>query len=219
MMNPETKLIIDEITKRFSEHDAKWDLRFSEQESRLVRQIQALEKSQTERVSVLERAAASLEEWRPSIEGTVDTIRLEVKKISRNWECAILDRPAYPVGVLAPTPGASAHATLGMPPTAPPAPPPVIGPRVDISNRESGSGAVSAPIHSPVKGESQLHRPSSPTSVLHHEYYPYHRSGNPGNKSPSMISPNLMVPIPSFGSVTVRIILICMVLSLAFRSG
>jgi hypothetical protein len=25
MMNPETHLILDELTKRFNEHDAKWD--------------------------------------------------------------------------------------------------------------------------------------------------------------------------------------------------
>ena len=37
VMNPETKLILDELHKRFTDHDLKWDLRFEEQEKRLGR--------------------------------------------------------------------------------------------------------------------------------------------------------------------------------------
>jgi hypothetical protein len=43
VMNPETKLIIDEINHRFTEHDQKWDSRFADQEARITRQIQTLE--------------------------------------------------------------------------------------------------------------------------------------------------------------------------------
>jgi hypothetical protein len=30
VMNPETRIILDELNKRFSEHDAKWDSRFAD---------------------------------------------------------------------------------------------------------------------------------------------------------------------------------------------
>lgn len=97
-MNPETRIILDELNKCFTEHDAKWDSRFADQDARLSRQIEDLEAAQATRSDKLERVTASLDEWRPSIEGVVDDIKLEisktkleVSKISRNWERAILD--------------------------------------------------------------------------------------------------------------------------------
>jgi hypothetical protein len=37
MMNPKTRLILDELAKRFIEHDVKWDSRFADQEACLSR--------------------------------------------------------------------------------------------------------------------------------------------------------------------------------------
>ena len=68
-MNPETKLILDELHRRFTDHDLKWDQRFEDQEKRLGRQIKDLEQAQDARVSALEKAAASFDEWRSSNEG------------------------------------------------------------------------------------------------------------------------------------------------------
>jgi polyhydroxyalkanoate synthesis regulator phasin len=68
-MNPETKIILDELNRRFTEHDQKWDSRFADQDARLSRQIRDLEQAQEARMSKLERVTASLDEWRPSIEG------------------------------------------------------------------------------------------------------------------------------------------------------
>ena len=90
-MNPETKIILDEINRRFNEHDQKWDSRFAYQEARLSRQIRDFEQAQEGRMAALEKVTASLDEWRPSIEGIVDDMKLdisksklEVSKISRN---------------------------------------------------------------------------------------------------------------------------------------
>ena len=90
-MNPETKLILDELNRRFNEHDQKWDSRFADQEARLSRQIRDFEQAQEGRMAALEKVTASLDEWRPSIEGIVDDMKLdisksklEVSKISRN---------------------------------------------------------------------------------------------------------------------------------------
>jgi len=35
VMNPETRIILDELNKRFAEHDAKWDSQFVDQDARL----------------------------------------------------------------------------------------------------------------------------------------------------------------------------------------
>ena len=61
-MNPETKLILDELHKRFTDHDLKWDQRFADQEARLGRQIQDLELAQDKHVSALEKMAISFDE-------------------------------------------------------------------------------------------------------------------------------------------------------------
>jgi hypothetical protein len=66
-MNLETKLILDELHKRFTDHDLKWDQRFAEQDTRFGRQIQELEQAQYAHVSALEKLATSFDEWRPDI--------------------------------------------------------------------------------------------------------------------------------------------------------
>jgi uncharacterized protein YukE len=124
-MNPETKLILDELHKRFTDHDLKWDQRFEDQEKRLGRQIQDLEQAQDTRVSALEKAAASLDVWRPHIEGAVDDIRLEVKKLSLGWERASITHPEDKSGVFASSPAAAQRPSAEIP-----AAPPVIGPGV-----------------------------------------------------------------------------------------
>ena len=90
-MNLETKIILEEINSRFNEHDQKWDSRFADQEARLSRQIRDFEQAQEGRMAALEKVTASLDEWRPSIEGIIDDMKLdisksklEVSKISRN---------------------------------------------------------------------------------------------------------------------------------------
>jgi hypothetical protein len=43
IMNPKTRIILDELNKRFFEHDVKWDSRFTDQDTRLSCQIGGLE--------------------------------------------------------------------------------------------------------------------------------------------------------------------------------
>ncbi|CAD6338445.1 unnamed protein product [Miscanthus lutarioriparius] len=64
-----------------------------DREKRLGRQIKDLEQAQDARVSALEKAAVSFDVWQPSIEGTIDDICLEVKKISFGWERASITHP------------------------------------------------------------------------------------------------------------------------------
>jgi hypothetical protein len=48
--------------------------------------------------------AASFDEWRPCIEGTVDDLRLEVKKISLGWERVSVEKPGDKSSVFTPSP-------------------------------------------------------------------------------------------------------------------
>jgi len=77
-------------------------------------------------MAALEKVTASLDEWRPSIEGIVDDMKLdisksklEVSKISRNWERAILEQPATTPGVFAAVPSAVERPFVNAPANPP----------------------------------------------------------------------------------------------------
>jgi hypothetical protein len=114
----------------------------------------------------LECVTSSLDEWRPSIEVIVDDIKLEVSKtklevlkISRNWEHAILDQPATSPGVFAAAPVATPKA-VELPPLGAPAPTPN-GRCVDNHHRESGFGGSLYPDSFPGQGYTTV----SPTPI------------------------------------------------------
>lgn len=153
-MNPETKLIIDEINRRFTEQDLKWDQRFANQESSFTRQIQDLEKAQDARFSALEKVDIDVNEWRASIEGTVDDVRLQVKKLSIGWERASLDHPDDKSGVFAPSPSAVPRPSAELTANSP-----VVGQLLENKPRVNGSRDSASLVHSPVKGEP-LHHPT-----------------------------------------------------------
>ena len=118
-------------------------------------------------MAALEKVTASLDEWRPSIEGIIDDMKLdisksklEVSKISRNWERTILDQPATTAGIFAAVSLAVERPFVGAPANLP------NGHYVDNHHRESGFGVVSTLIHSPVKGMPPFPTPPSPRSVF-----------------------------------------------------
>lgn len=43
---------------------------------------------QIKQVQEVEKAARLFDDWRMSLEGVVDDLRLEVGKLSKNWECS-----------------------------------------------------------------------------------------------------------------------------------
>ncbi|CAN6166876.1 unnamed protein product [Urochloa humidicola] len=199
-MNPDTKLILDEINKKFDEKfgefESKWGSRFSESEGKLESRLKETEEklknqfseaeermesriskaddqwerrfadlsiAQESRVSALERAASSFDDWRPDIEGTMDDIRLEVNKISKNWERALLhprhpDAPVLPTPVL-PTQEASPQ-VIERPSAQNEASRPY-GHHANNFTREDGFGSVSTWIHSPAKGMTIPQPPKS----------------------------------------------------------
>ncbi|CAN6291984.1 unnamed protein product [Urochloa humidicola] len=129
-MNPDTKIILDELSKRFGEFESKLDSRFSVAEQKLETRLKETESSLESRVAekeehleslfsqaddrwerrfadlhishearveALERAVVNVDIWRPSIEDSLGHIRLEVNKLSKNWERALLDPRVPPV--------------------------------------------------------------------------------------------------------------------------
>jgi hypothetical protein len=74
-MDPNTKLILDELHKGFSDSDLKWEQRLLD-----------LEKRHDERVGRLESMAAAFDEWKPWIEASMEDVKVEVGKLSRLWD-------------------------------------------------------------------------------------------------------------------------------------
>jgi hypothetical protein len=130
-MNPETKLVLDTLSKRFDDLESRWEHTFTEAAEKLEKSFEEAEEqwesrfatsedhwerkfadlkvAQDARVEALERVTAALEDWRPAMEGTVDDIRVEVGKISKHWERAVRERspPILPTMPSSSTPPSS----------------------------------------------------------------------------------------------------------------
>lgn len=74
-MNPESKQLLEELDKRFAAADKRLD--------GLERQIQSNHDSASTRIRALEWATKVFDEWRPSIEGVVNDLKIEVGKITK----------------------------------------------------------------------------------------------------------------------------------------
>jgi len=83
-MNPDIKLVLDTMSKHFEDQDARWEKRFTEHDEKWERKFLETDTAQDVRVSQIERAVDALEQWRPEIEGSVDDLHLEVKKLTMN---------------------------------------------------------------------------------------------------------------------------------------
>ena len=103
-MDPNLKLVLDELNRRFDEQDEKWERRFFDldrdraaRDSAVDGRLATLEAAYSDldtirlahtnddrdsRVTTLEVAATDLGTWRPAVEALVDDLRLEVKCIS-----------------------------------------------------------------------------------------------------------------------------------------
>jgi hypothetical protein len=143
LMNPDTQVILDEIARRFSEHDVKWDRCLTEQESRWDAAFSDFTKGQERRVQALEQNTSLIADWRSSMEGVVDDLRLEVGKVSKNWERAVVDKSTSMAGVLAPSPP-----VVERPAARFTAEPPH-GHHIELFTEEDGFGSVTTLLHPP----------------------------------------------------------------------
>ncbi|WVZ69878.1 LOW QUALITY PROTEIN: hypothetical protein U9M48_018599 [Paspalum notatum var. saurae] len=156
-MDANSKLLLDEIGKKLAEQDAKWERRFA-----------TLEAVREERIEALEHSAAAFEAWRPQVEqkaskleawrlevdesliytdAEITDLRFEMRKVSKHWERAVLERTA-PEPPLLPLPlSASVRAPGGMLHADGP-----IGHRLPHHHRDLGFGSIAMLNPIPVKG-------------------------------------------------------------------
>jgi hypothetical protein len=102
-MNPETKLLLEEIDKRFG---ACFD--------DLKAQIATNADASATRLKVLEDAVQAFDEWRLSVDGVVDDLKIEVDKLSKlkvevgrlskHWDRVVVDGSVVAPGVFASAP-------------------------------------------------------------------------------------------------------------------
>ncbi|CAD6268438.1 unnamed protein product [Miscanthus lutarioriparius] len=115
-MDPNQKLLLDEIDKRIA---ARFD--------GLERRLDASADSSSSRLDALESAARSFDEWRPDVDGFIDDLRVEVKrlsslklevgKISKYMERSMVDGPSPTPGVHGSVPDVLAPKPLSAPPS------------------------------------------------------------------------------------------------------
>jgi hypothetical protein len=115
MVNPDTQIILDEMSRQFAEQDAKWDHHMANQESRWEVVLSSHMAAHDARVRILEQATRALEDWKMSIEGVLDDLRLEVGKVAKHCERTLVEKPATLAGVLVPSPTPVVRLSVGSP--------------------------------------------------------------------------------------------------------
>ncbi|KAG2571458.1 hypothetical protein PVAP13_7KG111055 [Panicum virgatum] len=149
-MDPAHKVLLDEISKRFSdelskrfdENDASWIKRLSDRDEIWEQQLSDLKATQGARIVGLEKAIGEMQDWRPEVDGSMDDIKLELKKLNKHFDRSALENPATAHGIVASSPSAA-----GVPADWP------RGHRHDNNHREDGYGSVTTVLHPPVKGK------------------------------------------------------------------
>ena len=167
-MDPNLKLVLDELNRRFDEQDEKWERRFSDQardraarDAALDTRLTSLESAcsgleylrlahanddRDSRVTALEVAATDLGTWRPEVEALVDDLTLEVKRISTNWDQQLADSSSRQLEFQPSPSSASAQPAAGSHADGP------IRHCTASNTRGTGSGVVTAWNHIPANG-------------------------------------------------------------------
>jgi uncharacterized protein YukE len=209
-MNPNTKLLLEEMRKEFADQKLEMKKAFAEQDAKWESRLSAVESKQDERVDALEHAAKEFESWKPTIESSVQVVKAEVQKLSRHWERAVKEKTD---AGLFPSPQFA-----GTDPQPPP-PPPLksvpqrpsaggeadgpTGHRVHQWNRDTRYGSVTY-TQIPDKGTCTLPSPRSPFPKS------YDPGGSCGGNSTGRL-PKLNFPeFSGSGYLVARVILTCM---------
>jgi hypothetical protein len=163
------------LTQRLSDYDVKQQQRLLDRDLELERRMADLDAWMDGKLaslstastanetclSQLESAVISFDDWRPSMEGFVDDIRLHVSKLSKLYERSAVEHPTIMTGVLALAPSPVARPSAAASTAARPD-----GHYLNPSIRDDGCGVVTTLDHHPTKGVSSPSHPhvfASPT--------------------------------------------------------
>ncbi|KAJ1288251.1 hypothetical protein BS78_02G076300 [Paspalum vaginatum] len=182
-MNPDIQYLLDEMTKRLDDHDAKLEERLGDLDAKLDQrlvdrdeflerrfqdldakwdeQLASFSASNDKRLSRIETAASTFDDWRHEIEGTVDDMRLNVGKLSKFCERSAVEKPIDMTGVLTPNSSSAAAARPSAAGTTAARP---NGHRVELNSWADGFGVVTTLDHLPANGA--LPPPNSHSRVV-----------------------------------------------------
>jgi hypothetical protein len=137
-MDGNTKLILDEMTKKF----AALESQFTEADRR-----------KEGRLGALESATADFDQWRPKVDAAMDDLKLELRKLGKQVDRSALEQAPLQPGILSKPDFASSNSGFNKP-IGP------IGHRDDHFHRDQGFGSEPILLPGPVKGTGPS--PSSP---------------------------------------------------------
>jgi hypothetical protein len=137
-MDANTKLILDEMTKKF----AALESQFAEADRR-----------KEGRLGALESATADFDQWRPKVDAAMDDLKLELRKLGKQVDRSVLEQAPLQPGILSKPDFASSNSGFNKPIGQ-------IGHRDDLFHRDQGFGSEPILLPGPVKGTGPS--PSSP---------------------------------------------------------
>lgn len=181
-MDPNTKLILNEMSKHFSELDVKWEQHFND-----------LEHWSDPSVDALEQAAMSFDSWKPQIEASINDIRVEVGQLSKHWERSVFEHGPKETALLEKPGSASARPSARDHADGPG------GHREDSTHRDTGFGSVLTYTHVPDKG--QFHsQPPTPSFRKSHSLSPNFEPSHwgSGNSTDQFVGKLPKLTFPSF---------------------
>lgn len=168
-MDPNTKLILDEMEKRFAALDLKWEQQFTEFAHR-----------KEERLGGVEAATFDLEQWRPKVDSAMEDVKLELRKLGKQFDRVALESSTTEPGLLAKPDVGGSRPCANKPIDGP------FGHRDDLCYRDQGPGSFTTLLPGPVKGTHYTTLPAVPVRYhghLYDEYLARHRFAESGSRS------------------------------------
>jgi hypothetical protein len=159
-MDPNTKLLIDEIQKcvsielqkRFDESDLKWEERFKEAEC-----------LHGDRIEKLEASTQSLEAGWPKVDAMVDSVKLEIGKLNWQWDRSVCDPSSSEPPIIPNPKSVSVHpSTADLFANGPK------GHHEDPHNRDEEFGTSFTQFPIPIKGTFHFLLPGSLSNLTAH---------------------------------------------------
>jgi len=115
--------------------DLKWEKKFDE-----------LNHTKEERRDVLEQANDELVSWKLSVDAAMDSIKLELKRLTKEWDRSVLESVVVDLGLLAKLESVSARPSIGIHTDGP------MGHRDDLHYRDQGFRSPTTFFPGSVKG-------------------------------------------------------------------